>query len=205
MADILGIRVKLQVIPPPGERDPDSITKQHQHCKHHVNYSSKVRYIQHKTIINLNHPVTLAMTDGPHLPHSISTLCQEYFDLKSSDDGTIIHVFVCIESASCRPLAGVTYIKRRSLSLPRLATAPLHGGTGTGWKRDIPTVPSSASWIVSNWMPLIMHMTLHMILLQCPWTPCLLEMTKTNSSTKLKKNLEVTYLTTTKTIYIIWG
>jgi hypothetical protein len=27
MERILGIRVKLQVIPPPGERDPNSITK----------------------------------------------------------------------------------------------------------------------------------------------------------------------------------
>jgi hypothetical protein len=74
MADILGIRVKVQVIPPPGERDPKSITKQRRYCKHHVNYSSKVRYIQHKTILNLDHPVTLAMTDGSHPPRGISML-----------------------------------------------------------------------------------------------------------------------------------
>jgi hypothetical protein len=43
MADILGIRVKVQVIPPPGERDPNSITKQCWYCKHHINCSSKVR------------------------------------------------------------------------------------------------------------------------------------------------------------------
>jgi hypothetical protein len=42
MADILGIRVKIQVIPSPGECDPNSITKQIWYCKHHVNYSSKV-------------------------------------------------------------------------------------------------------------------------------------------------------------------
>ena len=42
MERILGIRVKLQVIPPPGERDPNSITKNRRYCKHHVNYSSKV-------------------------------------------------------------------------------------------------------------------------------------------------------------------
>jgi hypothetical protein len=91
MADILGIRVKVQVIPPPGERDPNSITKQHRYCKHHINYSSKVQYIQHKTIPNLDHPVTLAMTDGSRPPHVVSMLRQEYFDLKSSDHGTIIH------------------------------------------------------------------------------------------------------------------
>ena len=39
---ILGIGVKVQVIPPPGERDPNSISKQRWYCKHHVNYSSKV-------------------------------------------------------------------------------------------------------------------------------------------------------------------
>jgi hypothetical protein len=50
MERILGIRVKLQVIPPPGERDPNSITKNRRYCKHHVNYSSKVRYVQHKTV-----------------------------------------------------------------------------------------------------------------------------------------------------------
>jgi hypothetical protein len=42
MERILGIRVKLQVIPPPGERDPNSITKNQRYCKHHVIYSSKV-------------------------------------------------------------------------------------------------------------------------------------------------------------------
>ncbi len=42
MLDILGIRVKVQVIPSPGEHDPNSIMKQRWYCKHHVNYSSKV-------------------------------------------------------------------------------------------------------------------------------------------------------------------
>jgi hypothetical protein len=74
MADILGIRVKVQVIPPPGERDPNSITKQCRYCKHHVNYNSKVQYIQHKTILNLDQPVTLAMTNGSCPPHGVSTL-----------------------------------------------------------------------------------------------------------------------------------
>jgi hypothetical protein len=49
-------------------------TKQRRYCKHHVNYSSKVRYIQHKTILNLDHPVTLAMTDGSHPPRGVLTL-----------------------------------------------------------------------------------------------------------------------------------
>ncbi len=111
MECILGIRVKVQVIPSPGDRDLSSITKQHRYCKHHVNYSSKVWYIQYKTVINLDHPVTLAMTEGSRLPCSVSTLCQEYFDLKSSDDGTIIHgVFVCIESATRGPSVDTTYM-----------------------------------------------------------------------------------------------
>ncbi len=63
MERILGIQVKLQVIPPPGERDPNSITKNRRYCKHHVIYSLKVRYVQHKSVINLDHEVTLAMTD----------------------------------------------------------------------------------------------------------------------------------------------
>ncbi len=54
---ILGLRVKVQVIPPQEERDPNSIMKQCRYCKHHINYSSKVCYSQHKTVINLNHPV----------------------------------------------------------------------------------------------------------------------------------------------------
>ncbi len=112
MERILGIRVKVQVIPSPGERDPSSITKQHWYCKHHVNYtSSKVQYIQHKTVINLDHPVTLAMTDGSHPPRSVSTLQQEYFDLKSSNNGTTIHgVFICIESAIRGPSVDTTYM-----------------------------------------------------------------------------------------------
>ena len=63
MERILGIKAKLQVIPPPGERDPNSITKNQRYCKHQVIYSSKVRYVQHKSVINLDHEVTLAMTD----------------------------------------------------------------------------------------------------------------------------------------------
>jgi hypothetical protein len=42
MECILGIRGKVQVIPPPGERDPNLITKNWWYCKHHVNHSSKV-------------------------------------------------------------------------------------------------------------------------------------------------------------------
>jgi hypothetical protein len=126
---ILGIRVKLQVIPPPGERGPNSITKQHWYCKHHVNYSSKIWYIQHKTVINLDHPITLAMTDGSRLPCGVSTLRQEYFDLKSSDNGTIIHgVFVCIESANWGPSVDTTYMvsnKEAKSILTKIAHCPL--------------------------------------------------------------------------------
>ena len=50
MDRIFGIRAKLQIIPPPREKDPNSITKNCRYCKHHVNYSSKVRYIQHTLI-----------------------------------------------------------------------------------------------------------------------------------------------------------
>jgi hypothetical protein len=99
MERILGIRVKLQVIPPPGERDPNSITKNRRYCKHHVIYSLKVRYVQHKSVINLDHEVTLAMTDGSAPPRSVSTLRREYFDLESEEGGRIIHgVFVRMES-----------------------------------------------------------------------------------------------------------
>jgi hypothetical protein len=128
MADILGIRVKVQVIPSPGERDPSSITKQCRYCKHHVNYSSKVQYIQHKTVINLNHPVTLAMTDRSHPPCGISTLRQEYFDLKSSNNDTIIHrVFVCTKSATRGPLVDTTYMvsnKEAKSTLTKIANCP---------------------------------------------------------------------------------
>jgi hypothetical protein len=42
MDQILGLSIKVQFIPPPGERDPNSIMKQCRYCKHLVNYSSKV-------------------------------------------------------------------------------------------------------------------------------------------------------------------
>ena len=51
------------------------------------------------------------MTDGSRPPRGISMLPQEYFDLKMSDDGTVIHrVFVRIESASRGPSVDVTYM-----------------------------------------------------------------------------------------------
>jgi hypothetical protein len=95
MERIFGIRVNFQVIPPPGKKDPNSITKHCRYCKHHVSYSSKVRYLQHKSVINLDHAVTFAMVDGTPPPRSISMLRHKYFDLEASKGGHIIHgVFV---------------------------------------------------------------------------------------------------------------
>ena len=128
MERILGIRVKLQVIPPPGERDPNSITKNRRYCKHHVNYSSKVRYVQHKTVINLDHAVTLAMTDGSAPPRTVSTLRQEYFDLESEEGGNIIHgVFVRIESENRGPSIDITHMvsnKEAKSILTKIAHCP---------------------------------------------------------------------------------
>jgi hypothetical protein len=140
MECILGIRVKLQVIPPPGERDPNSITKNQQYCKHHVIYSSKVQYVQHKTVINLDHTVTLAMTDGSAPPRTVSTLRHEYFDLQSKEGGHIIHgVFVRMESQIRGPSIDITHMvsnKEAKSILLNMPTAHSHGGIGTGSKRD---------------------------------------------------------------------
>jgi hypothetical protein len=122
-------RVKVQFIPPPGKHDPNLITKTHRYCKHHVNYSSKDWYIQHKSILNLNYSIRLAMTDGSRPPHGISTLHHEYFDLKSSEDGHIIHeVFVLIESATCGPSVDTMYMclnKGAKSILTKIAHCPL--------------------------------------------------------------------------------
>jgi hypothetical protein len=62
-------------------------------------------------IINLDHPVTLVMTDDSCPPCGISTLRHKYFDLKTSNNGNIIHsVFVCIESATRAPSVDTTYM-----------------------------------------------------------------------------------------------
>ncbi len=107
----LSSHVKVQVIPPPGERGPNLITKQRGYCKHHVNYTSKVHYSQHKTIINLDHPVTLVMTNGFCPPCGVSTLRHKYFDLKTSNKGNIIHIeFVCIEFATHCPSVDTRYM-----------------------------------------------------------------------------------------------
>jgi hypothetical protein len=37
MDQILGLGVKVQVIPPPGERDPNLIMKQRRYCNHQAN------------------------------------------------------------------------------------------------------------------------------------------------------------------------
>jgi hypothetical protein len=128
MERILGIRVKLQVIPPPGERDPNSITKNRRYCKHHVIYSSKVRYVQHKTVINLDHEVTLAMTDRSAPPRSVTTLRQEYFDLETDEGGKIIHgVFVRMESHIRGPSVEVTHMasnKEAKSILSKIAHCP---------------------------------------------------------------------------------
>jgi hypothetical protein len=129
MDENLGLRVKIQVILPPRERDPNSIMKQHWYCMHHVNYSSKVPYSQHKTVINLDHPVTLAMTNGSRPPRSVSTLRHKYFDLKSSDNGNIIHgLFVHIKSATHSPSVDNTYMVSNNEAksiLTKIAHCPL--------------------------------------------------------------------------------
>ncbi len=145
MERILGIRVKVQVIPSPGECDPSSITKQHWYCKHHVNCSSKVWYIQHKNVINLDHSVTLAMTDGSCPPRGISTLCQEYFDLKYATTAPSSMEFLFASSLQPGDLRWIPRIwcppRKQSPSLPRLPIAHRHGGIGTGWKRAILKAP----------------------------------------------------------------
>jgi hypothetical protein len=128
MERIFGIRVKLQVIPSPGKKDPNSITKHCRYCKHHVNYSSKVRYFQHKSVINLDHTVTLAMVDGTPPPRSVSTLRHEYFDLEASKGGHIIHgVFVRMESAIPGPSIDITHMvsnKEAKEILTKIAHCP---------------------------------------------------------------------------------
>ncbi len=128
MERIFGIRVKLQVILPPGKKDPNSITKHCRYCKHHVNYSSKVRYLQHKSVINLDHAVTLAMVDGTPPPCSVSTLCHKYFDLEASKGGHIIHgVFVRMESAIRGPSIDITHMvsnKEAKEILTKIALCP---------------------------------------------------------------------------------
>jgi hypothetical protein len=128
MDRILGLRVKVQVILPPGERDPNSITKQCRYCKHHFNYSSKVCYSQHKTIINLDHPVTLVMTDSSHPPRGVSTLYHKYFDLKTSNIDNITHsIFVRIKSATRGPSVDPTYMvsnKEAKSILTKIAHCP---------------------------------------------------------------------------------
>jgi hypothetical protein len=68
------------------------------------------------------------MTDGSCPPHGVSTLRHKYFDLKSSEDGNIIHgVFVCIESATCGPSVDTMYMcsnKEVKAILTKIAHCP---------------------------------------------------------------------------------
>jgi hypothetical protein len=85
--------------------------KKRRYCKHHIMYSLKVQYVQHKMVINLDHAITLAMTNRSTPPHTVLTLHHEYFDLKSKEGGHIIHgVFVRMESQIRGPLIDITHI-----------------------------------------------------------------------------------------------
>jgi hypothetical protein len=70
---------QVQVILPPGECDSNLVSNQCRYCKHHINYSSKVHYSQYRSVINLDHLVTLVMTNSFRPPHSVSTLHHKYF------------------------------------------------------------------------------------------------------------------------------
>jgi hypothetical protein len=79
-------------------------------------------------VFNLDHPVTLAMTDGSRPPRGVSTLRHKYFDLISSKDGHIIHgVFVRIESPTRGPSVDTTYMcsnKEAKSLLTKIAHCP---------------------------------------------------------------------------------
>jgi hypothetical protein len=58
-----------------------------------------------------DHPITLAMTNGSCPPCGVSILHHKYFDLKTSNNGNIIHgVFVRIESGTRSPSVDTTYM-----------------------------------------------------------------------------------------------
>ncbi len=62
-------------------------------------------------MINLDHAVTLAMTDGSAPPRTVSTLHPEYFDLESNEGGHIIHgVFVKMEYQIHGPSIDITHM-----------------------------------------------------------------------------------------------
>ena len=209
MADNLGIRVKVQVSHPRGNGTPIPSPS-------NAGIASTMSTIGPKSD-TFSTKLLLFSTIPSHLQWLMGPVCLVVFQRFAKSILIWNHPMMAPSSTECLSVSNLhpvdlwwtqhiwCLIKRQNKSLPRLATAPLHGGPGTGWKRDIPKEPSSASWIASNRTPLIMHMTLRMILLQWPWPPCLLATTKTKCLTKLKKNFEVTYLTMTKTIYIIMG
>jgi hypothetical protein len=85
-------------------------------------------------VINLDHKVTLAMTDGSAPPRSVSTLRQEYFDLESKEGGRIIHgVFVRMESHIRGPSVEVTHMasNKEAKSILSKIVVPGH------WNLDI--------------------------------------------------------------------
>ncbi len=79
-------------------------------------------------MINLDHAVTLAMTDGSALPHTVSTLHHEYFDLESEEGGHIIYgVFVRMESQIRGPSIDITHMvsnKEAKSILSKIAHCP---------------------------------------------------------------------------------
>jgi hypothetical protein len=79
-------------------------------------------------VINLDHKVTLAMMDGSALPRTVSTLCQEYFDLKSEEGGHIIHgVFLRMESQIRGPSIDIIHMvsnKEAKSILSKIAHCP---------------------------------------------------------------------------------
>ncbi len=79
-------------------------------------------------MINLDHAVTLAMTDGTAPPRTVSTLHQECFNLESEEGGNIIHgVFVRMESENRGPSIDITHMvlnKEARSILTKIAHCP---------------------------------------------------------------------------------
>jgi hypothetical protein len=79
-------------------------------------------------VINLDHAVTLAMTDGSAPSRTVSTLRHKYFDLKSKEGGHIIHgVFVRMEAQIHGPLIDITHMvsnKEAQSILSKIAHCP---------------------------------------------------------------------------------
>ncbi len=113
----LGLRLKVFILPAPGQQDPNQITLIRGYMKFQCRYSGVSRIGSHKTVTNLDKVVEITMRDGTQPPRKFTTLRHKYMDLQTLENLEVFHAVIpCVETTSSGPTIDCLYLARNAMA-----------------------------------------------------------------------------------------